>query len=242
MGRAHEVRKEAMAKTAAFKSKLYSRFGKEIYMLAKNGIPDPDSNLALKRMIEKAKAAQVPVDVIKRNIDKAKSAGGEDYFPVRYEGFAWGGATLIVECMTDNVNRTFGEVRAAFTKAGAKLGLAGSVVHNYQYVSMIVFDGWNEDEALEALMEAECDVTDITSEDGLVTVLGDPGKLDQIKDALVAKKPDLDVLVEKVTYLPAETVVLDDEDYAKFQRFLAMTDELDDVQDVFHNIQLKDEE
>jgi YebC/PmpR family DNA-binding regulatory protein len=242
MGRAHEVRKEAMAKTSMLKSKVYSRFGKEIYMLAKNGTADPDTNLALKKAIEKAKAAQVPTDVIKRNIDKAKSSGGEDYFPVRYEGFSWGGSTLIVECMTDNVNRTFGEVRAAFTKCGAKIGIAGSVVHQYQYVSMIVFENWSEDEALEALIEADCDVKDISSEDGLVTIIGDAGHLDQIKDALVAKNPDLSVLVEKVTYLPNETVTLDEEDIHKFNRFIAMTDELDDVQDVFHNINLPVEE
>ncbi|MDP2425576.1 MAG: YebC/PmpR family DNA-binding transcriptional regulator [Candidatus Izemoplasmatales bacterium] len=238
MGRAHEVRKVAMMKTSLMKSKIYSRFGKEIYMAAKTGGLEPDTNLALKKIIEKAKAAQVPGDVIKRNIDKAKGGGGEDFFPVRYEGFGPGGSTLIVEAMTDNVNRTFGEVRACFTKIGAKLGVTGSVIHQYQYVSMIVFEGWSEDEALEAIMEAECEVNDISTEDGLVTIIGPSSQLDQIKEALLAKNPELEVLIEKVTYLPNEYVTLDESDIQKFHRFIAMTDELDDVQEVFHNIQL----
>ncbi|MFA5006392.1 MAG: YebC/PmpR family DNA-binding transcriptional regulator [Candidatus Izemoplasmatales bacterium] len=242
MGRAHEVRKEAMARTAAIKSKLYSRFGKEIYMAAKNGIPEPDSNLALKKAIEKAKAAQVPADVIKRNIEKAKGSGGEDYTPIRYEGFGWGGATIIVECMTDNVNRTFGDVRSIFTKTGAKIGVAGSVIHNYQYVALVMADGITEDEALEAVMDAGIEIRDIRTEDEAVTVIGEPTDLDAIKEALLKAKPDCDVFEEKVTYLPNELIELDDEDLGKFYRFRDMTDELDDVQDVYTNIKLPPEE
>lgn len=238
MGRAHEVRKEAMLKTSLMKSKIYSRFGKEIYMAAKTGGTDVDTNQSLKKIIEKAKAAQVPNDVIKRNIDKAKGGGGEDYFPVRYEGFGPGGSTIIVEAMTDNVNRTFGEVRSCFTKTGGKLGVAGSVIHGYRYVAYFVCSGVSEDEALEALIGADIEVEDLMADDDVITVIAPSSQLDAIKEALVALNPEIEVYEEKVTYLPSEFVELDEEDYHKFQRFVQMTDELDDVQEVFHNIQL----
>jgi YebC/PmpR family DNA-binding regulatory protein len=245
MGRAHEVRAVAMARTALLKSKVYSRFGKEIYMAAKNGSTDPASNLTLKKVIEKAKAAQVPADVIKRNIEKAKGAGGEDYSPIRYEGFGPGGSTIIVECMTDNVNRTFGEVRACFTKTGGKVGVTGSVVHQYSYVSFISFEGMSEDEALEALIMAETDINEIeTDDEGIVTILGVAGDLEKIKEALLQAKPDLTFIEEKVTYLPNEYITLSDEDLGKLKRFIALTDEDDDVQEVFHNVRMpiEDEE
>ncbi len=237
MGRAHEVRAEAMARTALLKSKVYSRYGKEIYMAAKTGSPDPNSNLTLKKIIEKAKAAQVPADVIKRNIEKAKGAGGENYAPVRYEGFGPGNSTIIVECMTDNVNRTFGEVRACFTKTGGKMGIAGSVIHQYRYVSLVSFEGMTEDEALEALLNANVDMSEMnTDEDGVVTIIGTASDLDSIKEALVAAKADLTFFEEKVTYLPNEYIELDEEELRKYNRFISLTDELDDIQDVFSNV------
>ncbi|MDD4184525.1 MAG: YebC/PmpR family DNA-binding transcriptional regulator [Candidatus Izemoplasmatales bacterium] len=238
MGRAHEVRKVAMERTSLMKSKLYSKFGKEIYMAAKTGGPDPDSNLTLKRVIERAKQSQVPGDVIKRNIEKSKGGSGEDYFPVRYEGFGPGGSTLIIECLTDNVNRTFGDVRICFTKTGGKLGVANSVSHMYQYVSLISVKGVDEETALEALVEAEVEIEDIESEEEVVSVIGAPSDLDKIKDALVATGNELEFLVDKVTYIPQEYIDLDDDDLGRFQRFLAMTDELDDVQEVYHNVNL----
>src|SRR5699024_7123991 len=117
MGRAHEVRKVAMAKTAAKKAKLYSRYGKEIYLTAKAGGPELDGNLALRRLVDKAKKEQVPADVIKRAIDKVKSGVTENYEPIQFEGFGPGNSTLIVKCLTDNINRTISQVRPAFTKA-----------------------------------------------------------------------------------------------------------------------------
>ncbi|MDD3842158.1 MAG: YebC/PmpR family DNA-binding transcriptional regulator [Candidatus Izemoplasmatales bacterium] len=236
MGRAHEVRKEAMARTSLLKSKLYSKFGKEIYMAAKSGSPDPDTNQSLKKIIEKAKANQVPAEVIKRNIEKAKGVGGADYVPVRYEGFGPGNSMIIVECMTDNVNRTFGEIRSCFTKTGGKIGVSGSVTHQFSYVSLVSFTGLSEDQVLEALMEAECDVSEIESDDEIITVIGKSGDLDRIKEALIKAKTDLTFLEEKVTYLPTDYIKIDDDDLRKFNNFLAMTDELDDVQEVFTNI------
>ena len=117
MGRAHEVRAASMAKTAAIKSKLYSRFGKELYIAAKSGVPDPDMNLSLKRKIAEAKSNQVPADVIKRAIDKAKGGTDENYTEARYEGFGPGNSTVIVDCLTDNTNRSMTEVKTAFNKS-----------------------------------------------------------------------------------------------------------------------------
>ncbi len=242
MGRAHEVRAASMAKTSAMKSKLYAKFGKEIYMAAKNGESDPDNNLALKRVIIRAKQNQVPADVIKRNIEKAKGGTGEDYYPIRYEGFGPGGCTLIVECMTDNVNRTFGEVRSCFTKTGSKLGVAGSVTYMYTYCSKISVEGITEDEALEVLMSAECEVTDLQYEDGVVMITGAPHELDHMKDALLETGKELEFLEDMVTYLPQEYIEISKDDQAKLQRFIDMTNELDDVQEIFHNVLLPQEE
>ncbi len=242
MGRAHEVRKAAMEKTSMMKSKLYSKFGKEIYMAAKTGGTDPDGNLVLKRTIERAKQNQVPGDVIKRNIDKAKGGAGEDYTPARYEGFGPGGATVIVECLTDNVNRTFGEVRSCFTKTGGKPGLSGSVTYLYTYSSLISVEGISEEEALEAILEAGIDIADIAEEDGIVMITGAPADLDAIKDALDASKKELNYLEDTVTYIPLESITLTPEDLGKFQRFLNMTNDLDDVQEIYHNVNIPEEE
>lgn len=238
MGRAHEVRAASMAKTAAKKTKIYSKFGKEIYMAAKNGGPDPDSNLTLRRIIDRAKQAQVPGDIIKRNIEKSKGGVGEDYSPTRYEGFGPGGSNIIVSCLTDNANRTFGEVRNCFNKTGGKIGVSGSVSYLFTYCARIVFSGMTEDEALEALMMAECEVTDIESDDDVITITGEPSDLDHIKDTLVETGKELEFFQDEVTYIPSDYIELDEDDLNKFQRFLDLTDDLDDVQDVYHNVSM----
>ncbi len=161
MGRAHEVRKVAMAKTAAKKTKLYSRYGKEIYLAAKAGGPEPDANLALRRLIEKAKKEQVPADVIKRAVDKVKSGVTENYEEKVFEGYANGGATIIVKCLTDNINRTISSVRPAFTKSKAKLGNEGSVSYLYDVISVVAFKGLDEETVLDALVMAEVDAQDM---------------------------------------------------------------------------------
>ena len=133
MGRAYEVRKASIQKTGAAKAKLYSTFAKEIYLVAK-GNPEVDTNVNLKRIIEKAKKQQVPSDIINRAIDKAKGNGNDNYEEVTYEGFGPGASTLIIKTLTDNVNRTVGEVRAAFNKVNKSLGVTNSVSYNYDYV------------------------------------------------------------------------------------------------------------
>ena len=203
MGRAHEVRAASMAKTAAMKSKLYARYGKEIFMAAKSGVPDPNTNLALRKIIEKAKKENVPADVIKRAIEKAKGGSNENYTEMRYEGFGPGNVMMIVDCMTDNNNRTFTDVRTAFNKHGGKLGVTGCAMHMFEHAGYMVFEGMSEDETLEALLLADCNPKDVIAEDDCVTVTTDPADYDACKEALLAAKPDLEFIESKVTFVPS---------------------------------------
>ena len=139
MGRAYEVRKASIQKTGAAKAKLYSTYAKEIYIAAKKGTPELESNINLKRVVEKAKKEQVPNDIINRAIDKAKGNTGEDYQEVIYEGFGPGSSTFIIKTLTDNVNRTVSFVRAAFNKVNKSLGVTNSVSYNYEYLAIISF-------------------------------------------------------------------------------------------------------
>lgn len=239
MGRAHEVRKAAMAKTAAAKTKVYSRFGKEIYMAAKSGVPDPDMNLNLKRMIEKAKAAQVPSDVIKRNIEKAKGGNDESYIDARYEGFGPGASTIVVDVLTDNVNRSVAEVRGCFNKAHANLGVKGSVSHSYDAFGILSFASSDEEAVLDALIMAEVDVKEIECEEGSMTVYVEPTDLYKAKDALDELYPGLEYDMLETTLIPQDYVTLeDDEQKMLFERLLTLLDDVDDVQHVYHNVQM----
>lgn len=239
MGRAYEVRKASMAKTANAKAKVYSRFGKEIYMAAKAGEPDPEMNTGLKRVIEKARANQVPADVIKRAVDKAKGGGGENYSEFRYEGFGVANTTFIVDCLTDNVNRTVSEVRNCFTKSKGKMGVNGSVLHTYDNVGLLSFEAKDEESVLEALLEHEVDVIDLEVEDGHMSVLVAPTDLYKAKEALEASFEGIEFDGLEVTFLPQDAVeVIDQEDKDLVDRLLRMLDEVDDVQQVYHNVKL----
>ena len=238
MGRAHEVRKVAMEKTAAAKSKLYSKYGKEIYMAAKSGTPDPDTNQALKKIIEKAKKEQVTADIIKRAIEKAKGGSEESYYDVRYEGFGPGNSMLIVECLTDNVNRTIATVKNCFTKTGGKLGVGGSVLHQFTHNSVFTLPGVTEDEVLEILINNNLDISDIEEDEEGVTIFGADNDFNNIRTAISDANPDLNLTTEVIMWLPIMKTTLEGEDLEKFDRLIAMLDELDDVQDVFHNVEL----
>ena len=165
MGRAYEVRKASIQKTGAIKAKLYSNFAKEIYLAAKSGVPEIESNITLKRIVEKAKKQQVPADIINRAIDKAKGVGGEDYKEVIYEGFGPGASTLIIKTLTDNVNRTVGFVRAAFNKINKSLGVSNSVAYNYDHLAVISFKSEKEDEIFEALLNEGIEIIDFENEE-----------------------------------------------------------------------------
>ena len=242
MGRAHEVRKVAMAKTAAKKAKVYSRYGKEIYLAAKAGGPEPDANLSLRRLIEKAKKEQVPADVIKRAIDKVKSGVTEDYEPIQFEGFGPNNSTIIVKCLTDNINRTISQVRPAFTKSKAKLGNEGSVTYLYDVISVVSFKGLDEETVLDALVMAEIDAKDIISEDdGSIKIIGEPTDLNKIKEAIEGIKADVDFDIDEIQTLPQDTVELAGEDMELFERLMNNLNDCDDVDQIYHNVANYDE-
>ena len=237
MGRHFEVRAASMAKTAAAKAKLYSRYGKEILVAAKNGVPDPDMNAALKKVIERAKANQVPADVIKRAIDKAKGGTGENYSPASYEGFGSGGAaTVIIDCLTDNTNRTIADLRACFNKSHAKMGVSGSVSFNYEKVGFISLKYEDEETMMESLIMAEVDLKDIETEEGQMTITVEPSDLNEAKEAIEAMIPDVSFDALELTMLPNEYVELEGEDLELFQRLIRLLDDVDDVQNVYHNV------
>ena len=238
MGRAHEVRAASMAKTAAIKSKLYSRYGKELYIAAKSGVPDPDMNLALKRIIQEAKSNQVPADVIKRAIEKAKGGTDENYTEARYEGFGPGNSTIIVDCLTDNTNRAITDVKTCFNKChGAKLANSGAVSYNYESVGLFVFAYKDEDAMLEAMMEAEVDVQDISVEDGEMTVKTTFQDFGKAQDAIEKVIPDVEFDVCEATLLPTEFVTLDtQEDKEAFDKLLSMLNDCDDVNKIYTNV------
>ena len=228
----------AKAKTGAAKAKVYSSYAKEIYQVAKQGGADPNGNLSLRRLIEKAKKEQVPADIIKRAIDKVNSGVDENYTSTRYEGFAQGGATVMVDCLTDNVNRTVSNVKNAFTKSNGKMGVSGCVSHMYEHLSVVVVKDMTEDEAMEALIMAEVDAKEIEAEDGNVNIYGDPSDLYKIKDAINAVKENAEFIIDEVTMLPNETTTLEGEDLEMFEKLLSMLDDVEDVQKVYHNVNL----
>ena len=238
MGRAHEVRAAAMAKTAAMKSKLYSRYGKEIYIAAKSGVPDPDMNLTLRSKVKEAKANQVPADVIKRAIEKAKGGSNESYDSLRYEGIGPAGATVIIDCLTDNSNRTVAAMNQCFNKAHCKLGVKGSVSFNYDNLGVLAFKYEDEDTMLDTLISADVDVNDLEVEDGEMTVYVAPTDLHKAQEAIEGLISDCEFSCCAIKMLPQEYVKLTDEhDKEMWNRLLSLLDEVDDVQEVFHNVE-----
>ena len=237
MGRAHEVRAKAMAATAAKKSKLYSIYAKEIYQAAK-GNPDPASNDVLRRVIEKAKKEQVPADVINRNIDKVKKGVSENYETVEYEAFAQGGSSLIIKCLTDNSNRTISFVKTVFNKCGAKMASQGSVSFMYEHLGVIGIKDHSEEEVMDALISADVDVNDIENENDMIVVYTEVQDLNNAKKALETAFPGITFELDEISYFSKDSVTLSGEDKEKFEKLLTMLDDLDDVSNVYHNVEL----
>lgn len=237
MGRAYQNRKVSMAKTSDAKAKVYSKYGREIYVSAKSGGIDPAGNLALRGLIERAKKDQVPTHVIEKAIDKAKGGGGEDFAPARYEGYGPGGCKVIVDCLTDNPNRTFGDVRQCFTKTKCKIGTQGTVSHLFDHAAIFAFKNDDEDGVLEALLSADVDVTDIESEDGKVTVFMPQTDYFKAKQALLDLLGDIDFEVDEIQFLPKSSTTISGDDIALFEKFIDLCNELDDVQNVYHDVE-----
>ncbi len=236
MGRAYQNRKESMAKTSANKSKVYGKYGREIYVVAKSGGFDPGGNLALRSIIERAKRDQVPAHVIDKAIDKAKGGGGEDYVITRYEGFGPGSCMVIVECLTDNTNRTFGDVRVCFNKTNSKLGTQGVVSHMFDHSIILSFKG-DEEAVMEALLNADVNVSDIENEAGKITVFAPHAEYAKDKAALAAALRDIDYEVDEIQFIPQTYTSLSGDDAVMFEKFMDMLNDLDDVQKVYHNVE-----
>ncbi len=236
MGRAFEVRKASMLKTGLAKGKVYSRHSKEIYICAKNGGTDPEANLSLKRLIEKAKKDQVPADVIKRAIDKVNSGAAEDYKENRYEGFGPNGSTILVDCLTDNANRTISEVKNCFTKSKNKIGVSGAVSHMYEHVGIIDLENTDEDSVMECLLMADLDVKDIEVEDEIVAVYTEPNEFLDVRNALAQEFSEDNLVTDEITWTSSIEVELTGEDQESFDKLLTMLNECDDVQNIYHNV------
>jgi len=238
MGRAYEVRKASIQKTGAAKAKLYSNFAKEIYLAAKKGVPEIESNINLKRMVEKAKKSQVPSDIINRAIEKAKGVGGEDYHEVIYEGFGPGASTLIIKCLTDNVNRTVGLVRAAFNKVKKSLGVTNSVSYNYDYLGVLSFKEEKGEELFEALLTEGIEIIDYEVEEGYINITMNPSDYNKVKDIIENIISNVDYEVDQIGMFPKEKTTLEGEDKEVFEKLYNMLDDIDDVTEIYHNVNI----
>lgn len=242
MGRAYQNRKESMAKTAAAKTKVYSKYAREIYVTAKSGGVDPDGNLALRSLLERAKKDQVPSHVIDKALEKAQGGAGEDFALARYEGFGPGNCMVIIDCLTDNPNRTFGDVRQCFTKTKCKIGAQGSVSHMFDHCAIFAFSSDDEEGVLEAMLNAEVDVTDIENEDGKITIFAPHTEYAKARQAIRENFGDIELDADEIQFLPQTTTEVAGDDVALFEKFMDMLNDLDDVQNVYHNAELPDEE
>jgi len=219
------------------RGKLWTRAIREIMVAAKEGGGDISANPRLRLAVDKAKAVNLPADTIKRNIDKATgNLEGVNYEEIRYEGYGIGGAAIIVDTMTDNRVRTVAEVRHVFSKNGGNMGTEGSVAFQFKHCGQLVFaPGTSEDKVMEVALEAGAEDV-ITDDDGAIEVLTAVGDFEAVKNALEAAglKPD----VAEVTMRAENTIDIAGEDAAKMQKLLDALEDLDDVQDVYHNASL----
>lgn len=238
MGRAYEVRKASIQKTGAARGKVYSLYAKEIYQAAKNGGTEVTSNANLKRLIERAKKEQVPSDIIKRAIDKVNSGVDENYQQTTYEMFGPSGSTLVIDCLTDNLNRNISELRAVANKCHVKMGAQGSVIFNYDHLCIVGFKGLTEEETMDALIEKGADFVDMELDGDMIIVYGNPQNLYQIKDAITSKLPNVEFDIDEISYIAKEKVSLSEDDKVIFDRILTLLDDVEDVQNVYHNVEI----
>jgi YebC/PmpR family DNA-binding regulatory protein len=221
------------------RGKIWTRLTREIIVAARTGGGDVNMNPRLRLAIDKAKAANMPADNIKRNVDKATgNLDGVVYEEIRYEGYGIGGAAVIIDTMTDNRVRTVAEVRHAFSKWGGNLGTDGSVSFQFKHCGQLVFaPGSSEDRIMEVALEAGAEDV-VTDDDGAVEVLTAPGDFEAVRNALEAAglKPE----IAEVTMRAENTIELSGDDAAKMQKLLDVIEDLDDVQEVYHNASIQE--
>ncbi|MGM0873197.1 MAG: YebC/PmpR family DNA-binding transcriptional regulator [Bacillota bacterium] len=235
MGRKWNNIKEKKASKDANTSRIYAKFGREIYVVARQGEPDPESNQALKVVLERAKTYSVPKTIIDRAIEKAKGGSEESYDELRYEGFGPNGSMVIVDALTNNVNRTASDVRAAFGKNGGNMGVSGSVAYMFDATAVIGLEGKTADEVLEILMEADVEVRDILEEDEAVIVYAEPDQFHAVQNAF--KNVGItEFRVAELTMLAQNELTLPEDAQAQFEKMIDAIEDLEDVQQVYHNV------
>ncbi len=239
MGRAYSVRKASIEKTGAAKAKVYSLYAREIYQAAKTGGTNVEANAVLKRLIDQAKKEQVPADIINRAIDKVNSGVDESYDKVRYEAFGPGGSTFIIDCLTDNVNRTLSYIRPALNKNNGKLGVNGSVSYMYDCLAVIAIKELTEEQVMESLILDNIEVDDIENEDGIITIYAEPEDLFKVKDGLKKRFETINFIVEEIMMIPKNIVILSNEDLKSFNKIMIMLENADDIQNIFHNVEVE---
>ncbi|KAA6473920.1 YebC/PmpR family DNA-binding transcriptional regulator [Bacillus swezeyi] len=239
MGRKWNNIKEKKASKDANTSRIYAKFGREIYVAAKQGEPDPELNQALKFVLERAKTYNVPKAIIERAIEKAKGGSEENYDELRYEGFGPNGAMVIVDALTNNVNRTAADVRSTFGKNGGNMGVSGSVAYMFDPTAVIGFEGKTADEVLELLMEADIDVRDIIEEDDAVIVYAEPDQFHAVQEA-IQNAGITEFTVAELTMLAQNDVTLPEDAQAQFEKLIDALEDLEDVQQVYHNVDLSE--
>lgn len=222
------------------RGKIWTKLIREVTVASKEGGPDIDSNPRLRLAVDKATGANMPKDTIERAIKKGSGAGeGENYDEIRYEGYGPGGVAVMVDCMSDNRNRTAAEVRHAFTKCGGNLGTDGSVSYMFNKAGVISYDaGTDEDAVIEVALEVGAEDV-VNNDDGSFDLLTEPDNFSDIKDALVAA--GFEPAVAEVTMRPDTMTALDREIAEKVMRMIDMLEDLDDVQDVYTNADIPEE-
>ena len=237
MGRKWNNIKEKKASRDADTSRIYAKFGREIYVVAKQGEPDPELNQALKVVVERAKTYSVPKAIIDRAIEKAKGGAEENFDELRYEGFGPNGSMVIVDTLTNNVNRTVSEVRAAFGKNNGNMGVSGCVSYMFDATAVIGIEGKSADDVLELLMDADVEVRDILEEEDAVIVYAEPDQFHVVQQAF-KDNGITEFTVAELTMLAQNDVSLDSDAQAKFEKMIDALDDLEDVQQVYHNVDL----
>ncbi|PZT53018.1 YebC/PmpR family DNA-binding transcriptional regulator [Paenibacillus silvae] len=236
MGRKWNNIKEKKASKDANTSRVYAKFGVEIYVAAKKGEPDPEANRALKVVLERAKTYNVPKAIIDRAMEKAKGSGDENYEELRYEGFGPNGAMVIVDALTNNVNRTAPEVRSAFNKNGGNMGVSGSVAYMFDPTAVIGVEGKNAEEVLEIMLEADVDVRDIVDEDEAVIVYAEPDQFHAVQEAF-KNAGVTEFTVAELTMLAQNHIELPADAQVQFEKLIDALEDLEDVQQVYHNVE-----
>jgi YebC/PmpR family DNA-binding regulatory protein len=237
MGRKWNNIKEKKAQKDKNTSRIYAKFGRVIYVAAKQGEPDPELNVNLKVVLERAKTYNVPRTIIDRAIEKAKGSAEESYDELRYEGFGPNGSMIIVDALTNNVNRTAAEVRSAFNKNSGNMGVSGSVAYMFDATAVIGVEGKTAEDVLELLMEEDVDVRDILEEEGAVIVYSEPEQFHAVQSAF--KNAGItEFSVAELTMLAQNDITLSEDAQVQFEKLIDALEDIEDVQLVYHNVDL----